>query len=453
MAALLPLIACAIQIAFWPVIQPFAWLLFFPVPILATWSAGFYGGLISTVTSAVLVWYVFIPPQFSFAIDNPAAIYSIVIFIAYGTLISFFFGQLQNRLHQTDATLRASEMTYETLFNSMLDGFALCRMTYDDGKPSDFIFLNVNAAFGSLTGCKNVIGRRATDVIPGFAHTDPDLLARFGQTARTGQRQRFETFVNGLNMWMAISTYSPMPEHFVIIFDVISERKEAEQKEQQRRLAVETTLAEERERQSIASDLHDSLGQTLHVLHWKLEALAKSQSDSPEISKLVNDLNDMLVDSSCTVDSLISRLSPPALKELGLLAALSWLADEMRRIYGLVVTIDDDGTPKPLSFAKSAIIYRVVRELLINVSKHACVDTAHIELTTQDKRLFISVNDLGVGITDWRAKLFERQRFGLVSVNERIKILNGAMDIESHPGSGTSVKLMMPFDPSANEPQ
>lgn len=129
---------------------------------------------------------------------------------------------------QAEEALRQSEATYRSLFENMLNGFAYCRMLFEEGTPRDFIYLNVNHAFEALTGLKDVEGRRVSEVIPGIREADPDLFAIYGRVAMGGPPERFEIFVEALGMWFAISVYSPKPDHFVAIFDVITERKKAE---------------------------------------------------------------------------------------------------------------------------------------------------------------------------------------------------------------------------------
>ena len=131
---------------------------------------------------------------------------------------------------RAEAELRANEERYRSLFENMLNGFAYCRMLFDQDRPVDFVYLAVNRAFESLTGLKSVVGRKVSEVIPGIQDTDPKLMEIYGRVARTGRPEFFETYVEALQMWFAISAYSPAKDHFVAVFDVISERKQAEAK-------------------------------------------------------------------------------------------------------------------------------------------------------------------------------------------------------------------------------
>ena len=130
---------------------------------------------------------------------------------------------------RAEEALRQSEERYHSLFEHMLDGLALCRMLYENGSPQDFIYLDVNDAFERLTGLQNVIGKKVSELIPGIHQSNPELLALYGRVALTGNPERFETYVQRLGSWFSIAVYSPVKEHFVAVFDNITERKQAEE--------------------------------------------------------------------------------------------------------------------------------------------------------------------------------------------------------------------------------
>jgi hypothetical protein len=101
-------------------------------------------------------------------------------------------------------------------------------MVYENDQPSDFIYLHVNRAFETLTGLQNVIGHRVREIIPGIEVANPELFEIFGRVARNGQPEQFEMYVGPLHNWFTISVYCPLPDQFVALFDVITERKIAE---------------------------------------------------------------------------------------------------------------------------------------------------------------------------------------------------------------------------------
>ena len=130
---------------------------------------------------------------------------------------------------RTQEASRESEAHYRSLFENMLNGFAFCRMEFEQRRPEDFRYLEVNAAFETLTGLKNVVGRKATEVIPGLREQDPGLFEICSRVAQTGEPERFERYVQVLQKWFDIHVYSPSKDHFVAVFDVITERKRTDQ--------------------------------------------------------------------------------------------------------------------------------------------------------------------------------------------------------------------------------
>ena len=142
----------------------------------------------------------------------------------------------QNR---TVMSLRESEQRYRSLFQNMLNGFAFCKMLLEADRPPDFIYLEVNAAFETLTGLKDVVGKKVSEVIPGVQESDPVLLETYGRVSLTGVPERFETYLEALHMWFSISVYCPKREYFVAVFDVITERKRTEAERQLLASAVE----------------------------------------------------------------------------------------------------------------------------------------------------------------------------------------------------------------------
>jgi PAS domain S-box-containing protein len=165
---------------------------------------------------------------------------------------------------RADDALRESEARFRSLFENMQEGFAYCRMVFERGQPRDFIYLHVNDAFERLTGLKDVVGRRVTEVLPGIRDTNPELFEIYGRVAANGQPEKFETYVQRLQMWFSISVYCPAPEHFVAVFDVITERKQAEA--EVRRLNAE-----------LEQRVHDRTAQ-LEAANRELEAFSYSVS-------------------------------------------------------------------------------------------------------------------------------------------------------------------------------
>ena len=130
---------------------------------------------------------------------------------------------------RAEEMLQESEKRHRSLFENMLEGYAYCEILLDQDKPQDFIYIDVNNAFEELTGLKNVVGKKVSEVIPGIQESNPELFEIYGRVALTGKPERFETYLESLGIWLSIAVYSTGKGYFVAVFDNITERKQAEQ--------------------------------------------------------------------------------------------------------------------------------------------------------------------------------------------------------------------------------
>lgn len=223
--------------------------------------------------------------------------------------------------------------------------------------------------------------------------------------------------------------------------------------EQLRRMAIAATLAEERERQAIARDLHDDLGQRLHVIKLKLELLGKTIPEGTRPA--LRDIEKLLAQASQQVRSLMTQLSPPILSNLGLAVALRWLGSEMEKNYDLTVSYDLDEQPLGLPSTHGNILFRAVRELLINVAKHSGSKQALVRLSKDaaqtPEQLQLEVEDSGKGIISIDEALAGSHGFGLQSIQERIQFLGGTLEINNRPDSGLQVSIRMPITSSNHQ--
>jgi len=135
----------------------------------------------------------------------------------------------ENILRENRDELAISEARYRLLFENMFHGFAYCEMVCEDDQYQDFIYLEVNDAFNKLTGLRDVIGKKATELIPGIKEATPELFEIYGRVSQTGQPEIFEKYVEPLKAWLLISVYSTQRGYFITIFDNITDRKRAEE--------------------------------------------------------------------------------------------------------------------------------------------------------------------------------------------------------------------------------
>jgi PAS domain S-box-containing protein len=129
---------------------------------------------------------------------------------------------------QTERLLEQSRQQYHLLFHNMLNGFALCQMLYEEDRPVDFRFLEVNMMFESITGLKGVVTKRVTEVLPRIKETNPRLLEVCGRVAATSEPETIECHLPELGLWLSIAVHSPAKGTFSTIFEDITKRKLAE---------------------------------------------------------------------------------------------------------------------------------------------------------------------------------------------------------------------------------
>lgn len=218
-----------------------------------------------------------------------------------------------------------------------------------------------------------------------------------------------------------------------------------ERTEELGRLSHELALAEVRERQSIARDLHDGLGQELNAASIKLDALrnadAAGRSDAAldEIAKLLEGV-------VREMRSLTAQLNPPVLEQLGLLPAIEWLSEEMRKTYHMEIILEDDLEPKPLDSITASILFRAVRELLINVTRHAQVKVAQVTTRCADGRLTLEIVDRGIGFSHNNGQSRPSVGLGLATIRERITYIGGTLQIASELDRGTIATIQIPMN-------
>jgi signal transduction histidine kinase len=212
-----------------------------------------------------------------------------------------------------------------------------------------------------------------------------------------------------------------------------------------RALASELVLTEQRERRRLATDLHDYLAQLLVLARLKLSQALPKMAAGPA-SDLLLQAQDALKQALTYTRTLVADLTPPVLREFGLPAALIWLGEHMRP-HGLSVTVTIEEDALPLPEDQAVLLFQSVRELLMNVSKHAGTDQATVSLCmAEGKVLRIVVEDRGQGF-DVTAADRPTAQFGLFSIRERMQVMGGTLETDSAPGRGTRAVLSLPLTP------
>ncbi|MDP1524336.1 MAG: PAS domain-containing protein [Rhodocyclaceae bacterium] len=235
----------------------------------------------------------------------------------------------------------------------------------------------------------------------------------------------------------------------------ITEQKRAEEElrertDQLRSISAQLTMTEERERQLLAQELHDNLGQQLAAAKIRLSALkTTSKTQQERIDSIVK----LIDEAHQSVRQITQAWHPPVLNVLDFLPAIEWLVEDIRRLYEIEASTSIKTCKMPLREETQAFLFRSLRELLINVAKHASVKSADISIRCHEGQTLCAVRDAGCGFDPAPVLHSARGRlsYGLRSINERIQTLGGTLRIDSQPGKGTTVTLTLPCDKLTEE--
>jgi signal transduction histidine kinase len=211
-----------------------------------------------------------------------------------------------------------------------------------------------------------------------------------------------------------------------------------------RSLASELTLAEERQRRTLALSLHDRIGQGLAVAKLKVETLEHVLP--PEHQPRLRDVAALIKQIVNDTRSLTFEISPPILYELGLKQAVVWLSEHIQRQFGLPITVRCDEEFAGVSEGVRVMLFRSIQELLTNAVKHAHATDVTVLLLDDADELCVIVEDDGVGFDAQTLGRFPSHSggFGLFSIRERIHHLGGRLDVSSSSGKGTRVQISVP---------
>jgi two-component system CheB/CheR fusion protein len=216
---------------------------------------------------------------------------------------------------------------------------------------------------------------------------------------------------------------------------------------QLRELAFQLTQTEQRERKRLAHVLHENLQQLLVAAKFHLESV-RAHTPGGKSRESLEEVNRLLDQSVETSRGLTVELSPPILFELGMSAALPWLARQLERKYGLKVSTDIRADVPADEETLSVLLFSAVRELLFNVVKHSGADSAHVLVDRiDDGNIRVVVSDEGVGFDYAKFQAGENTEagLGLFSIRERIEYLGGHLMVEPVPARGTRVTMVIPL--------
>ena len=222
----------------------------------------------------------------------------------------------------------------------------------------------------------------------------------------------------------------------------ITERKPAE--EAAHALSGRLIQAQEKARAQLARDLHDDLNQGLALLSVELEMFGQNPATEPaKIAARMAEFSSRAKSLASEVHQLSHELHPVKLDQLGLVAAMRGFCKEFTLVHRMVIDFTERDVPGFLPDGTALCLYRITQEALHNVMKHSGVTAAQVEIACADGQLRLTVADDGTGFDPRAARA--AGSLGLVSMGERVRYAGGRLAIDSRPGAGTRVEVLVPL--------
>ena len=202
--------------------------------------------------------------------------------------------------------------------------------------------------------------------------------------------------------------------------------------------------AREEERKKVAREIHDEIGQILTALKMDAQWLQKQiDATKPKLHAKVHGMVELTNQAFETVHRISSELRPRMLDDLGLEAALEWLASDFTRRTGVPCNMKVSISEPRVTGSGATAIFRIVQEALTNIARHARASAASVSIHESGDRLEPAICDDGIGITEKQSSA--HSSFGLLGIRERVNALGGEASVGVNGGGGTTVRVVIPL--------
>ncbi len=357
------------------------------------------------------------------------------------------------RRKQVESSLKEQARTMDAFFEHTITPIVFL--------DRDFNFIRVNEAYARA--CQRDISEfKGHNYFEFYPHEENQRI--FEEVVRTKTPYEAHakpfTFLDhpewGITYWdwilVPVLDNSGEVEFLVFSLEDVTERKEGQDtiiadQEQLRRLSSELLMVEEQERHKLAIDLHDSVGQILAFMKIELGNLRRSGVPA-KTAEVLDHVLEQVKEAIKQTRTLTFEISPPELYTIGLESAIQELLQRFAEERNLQYHFEATEGPIPLSEHIKILLYRSVRELLINTDKHAKAETVDVTIYRVDNNIQVTIEDDGKGFDVSRLKKnsnVQSSGFGLLSIRERLRRISGKLDIQSSDGQGTRITLIAPL--------
>jgi PAS domain S-box-containing protein len=334
---------------------------------------------------------------------------------------------------KAEEELKKSDAKYKSLITNMTEGFAFHEIITDEQNiPIDYKFVEINDAFEQITGLKreHVIGKKATEVLPGIEKDPTDWIGKYGKVALTGEELKIESYFSTFEKWFHVSAYSPNRGYFAVIFEDITERKKAEEQ-------LQRSL---KEKEVLLKEIHHRVKNNMQVIHSLLNLQASGIDDKTLRAKLEESRD--RVNSMALIHEKLYLSAD--LAHIDFREYLKNLVDGIANTYkrdGIVISVDME--PVALDVNVGIPCGLIVNELVSNSLKYAFPEcrkgtiTVGIRINSKgDNVLFVDDNGIGFPADlDFR----NTPSLGLQLVNGLTEQIHGKIELSQRAGTRLSI--------------
>jgi len=416
--------------------------------IYACWSLGIKFGIATLLASALIMlpWTLFISTS---PID--ALIESLAALIISGLSISLIqmrrgWRRQQKKLRGIKVALRTSQESYEELFTNASDAIWVHDM---DGK-----IVIANKACEKVTGYspdeltgKSVSEFLSPDAMGIAREIKPKLMKGQAIDQRYDQRLIKKDGSEAIvELFTRLIKTDGKPNGFQNIARDVTEERNL--RDNLRAQIHRTLMAQEEERKRIARELHDDVAQSILLLSRQLDILISGGAHKipkASVSELEH-IQNIANEAYKSLQHYARDLRPSILDQMGLVAALNWLADELSKELGIKATVKADTLPS-ISPETELAMFRIAQEALNNVRKHAQASEINITVKSDSNSVEMTITDNGKGFSTYRltGDLAREGKLGVLGMEERARLIGGSLQIKSELGKGTTVLAKAPI--------